>query len=75
MSNKTGILVAAICLTVFSLSVHARAGGAGVGYGNRGAAGSPAGAPGVPAAGRPGYGAGGAAVPGAPAAGRPGYGR
>jgi hypothetical protein len=29
----------------------------------------------VPAAGRPGYGVGGAAVPGAPAVGRPGYGR
>jgi hypothetical protein len=33
------------------------------------------GAPGVPAAGRPGYGAGGVGAPGVPAAGRPGYGR
>jgi hypothetical protein len=63
------LLVTAICLTVLSLPSYARAGGAGVGYGNRGAAGSRAGAPGVPAAGAPGYGA-----RGVPAAGAPGYG-
>ena len=69
MQNKIVILVTAIGLTVLSLPSYARAGGAGVGYGNRGAAGSPAGAPGVPAAGAPGYGA-----RGVPAAGAPGYG-
>lgn len=35
------LLVTAICLTVLSLPSYARAGGAGVGYGNRGAAGAP----------------------------------
>jgi hypothetical protein len=70
ISNKSYCLLAiAICLTALSLPSYARAGGAGVGYGNRGAAGSPAGAPGVPAAGAPGYGA-----RGVPAAGAPGYG-
>ena len=74
MQNKTGCLVvAAICLTVLSSPSYARAGGAGVGYGNRGTAG----APGAPAAGKPGYGVGGvggAGYPGVPAAGAPGYG-
>ncbi len=68
------LLVTAICLTILSMPSYARAGGAGVGYGNRGAAGSPAGAPGIPAAGAPGYGARGAGAPGVPAAGAPGYG-
>jgi DNA polymerase III subunit gamma/tau len=75
ISNKSYYLLAtAICMTVLSLPSYARAGGAGVGYGNRGTAGSPAGAPGVPAAGAPGYGARGAGAPGVPAAGAPGYG-
>jgi parvulin-like peptidyl-prolyl isomerase len=39
--NKILILVAAICLTVLSSPSYARAGGAGVGYGNRGTAGAP----------------------------------
>ena len=75
ISNKRYcLLVTAIFLTVVSLPSYARAGGAGVGYGDRGVAGSPAGAPGVPAAGAPGYGARGAGAPGVPAAGAPGYG-
>ncbi|MEI7995822.1 MAG: hypothetical protein WCH01_13065 [Methylococcaceae bacterium] len=73
MYKKTCIWVAVISLTVLSVPSYARAGGAGVGAGNRGTAGG-VGAPVVPAAGRPGYGVGGVGVPGAPAAGRPGYG-
>lgn len=49
IQKKVCILVTAICLAILSLPSYARAGGAGAGYGNRGATGSPAGAACVPA--------------------------
>ena len=43
MQNKIVILASTICFTVLSSPRYAQAGGAGVGYGNREAAGSPVG--------------------------------